>query len=174
MKTPEHSRFDAAHELGHLLLHKHGEPKGRKAEDEANQFASSFLMPTSDVLATIPRIHTINQIIQTKKRWAVSAMALIHRLHRLGVMSTWQYRMFCIQATELGYRNAEPFGIAREQSVVWQKVLTALWRERVTKKEIAVALHVPIPEIENLLFGLANMLSQDGPDGKTQGRLRLV
>ena len=64
--------------------------------------------------------------------------------------------MFCIQATELGYRTAEPFGIAREQSVVWQKVLTALWRERVTKKEIAEALHVPVQEIENLVFGLAN------------------
>lgn len=84
MKTPEHSRFDAGHELGHLVLHKHGGPKGRKAEDEANQFASSLLMPASDVLATIPRIHTINQVIQTKKRWAVSAMALIHRLHRGG------------------------------------------------------------------------------------------
>jgi Zn-dependent peptidase ImmA (M78 family)/DNA-binding XRE family transcriptional regulator len=173
MKTPEHSRFDAGHELGHLVLHKHGGPKGRKAEDEANQFASSLLMPASDVLATIPRIHTINQVIQTKKRWAVSAMALIHRLHRVGVMSPWQYRMFCIQATELGYRNAEPFGIAREQSVVWQKVLTTLWRERVTKNEIADALHVPTQEIENLLFGLANMLGEDGPE-KSQAGLRLI
>jgi len=115
-----------------------------------------------------------NQIIQAKKRWAVSVLALIHRLHRVGVMSPWQYRMFCIQATELGYRNAEPFGIDREQSVVWQKVLTALWRERVTKKEIADALHVPVQEIENLLFGLANMLTQDGPNEKMHGGLRLV
>ena len=173
LKTPEHSRFDAAHELGHLVLHKHGGPKGRKAEDEANQFASSFLMPTSDVLATIPQIHTINQVIQAKKRWSVSVLALIHRLHRVGVMSPWQYRMFCIQATELGYRNAEPFGIVREQSVVWQKVLTALWRERVTKKEIANALHVPVHEIENLLFGLANMLSHDAVE-KPQRDLRLI
>lgn len=174
MKTPEHSRFDAAHELGHLVLHKHGGPKGRKAEDQANQFASSFLMPASDVLATIPRIHTINQVIEAKKRWRVSVVALIYRLHRLGVMSPWQYRMFCIQATEAGYRNAEPFGIGREQSVVWQKVLTALWRERVTKEQIADALHVPTHEIENLLFGLANMLDQNGPEEKPQRGLRLV
>ena len=31
MKTAEHSRFDAAHELGHLVLHRHGGPKGRLA-----------------------------------------------------------------------------------------------------------------------------------------------
>ncbi len=159
MKTSEHSRFDAAHELGHLVLHKHGGPKGRKAEDQANQFASSFLMPAADVLAKIPRVHTLNQIIEAKKRWSVSVMAMIYRLRWLEIISDWQYRMFCIQATELGYRTAEPFGIAREQSVVWQKVLTALWNEKITKKDIAEQMHVPQPEIENLLFGLTNMLS---------------
>jgi Zn-dependent peptidase ImmA (M78 family) len=173
MKTPERSRMDAAHELGHLLLHKHGGPRGRKAEDQANQFASAFLMPESDVLGTIPRIHTLNQVVQAKQRWAVSVFALLHRLNRLKILSDWQYRMFCIQAVE--YRDAEPFGIAREQSVVWQKVLTALWKERVTKDEIASALHVPVQEIENLLFGLANTLSQNGPHAIDRGDgLRLI
>jgi hypothetical protein len=31
MKTAESSRFDAAHELGHLVLHRHGAPQGRVA-----------------------------------------------------------------------------------------------------------------------------------------------
>ena len=154
VKTSEHGRLDAAHELGHLVLHKHGGPKGRKAEEQANIFASSFLMPTESVLSEIPRIHTLNQIIETKKIWSVSVMALIHRLNKLRIMSDWQYRMFCIDATEKGYRTAEPFGIAREISVVWQKVLTTLWTERVTKADIAHALHIPPGEIENLLFGL--------------------
>jgi Zn-dependent peptidase ImmA (M78 family)/DNA-binding XRE family transcriptional regulator len=176
MKTPEHSRFDAAHELGHLVLHKHGGPKGRKAEEQANLFASSFLMPAGDVMAAAPRIHNIHQVVEAKKRWKVSALALIYRLYKVGVLSPWQYRMFCIQASDLGYRKAEPFGIVREQSVIWQKVLTALWKERVTKEEIARAIHVPSREIENLLFGLANMLSQDGDDNgkKSPGGLRLV
>jgi Zn-dependent peptidase ImmA (M78 family)/DNA-binding XRE family transcriptional regulator len=172
MKTPEHSRFDAAHELGHLVLHKHGGPRGRKAEEQANAFASAFLMPTADVVATLPRVHTIHQVVEAKKRWKVSTLALIYRLHKVGTLSPWLYRMFCIQASDLGYRTAEPFGIAREQSVVWQKVLTALWKERVTKDDIAKALHVPSQEIENLLFGLANML---GRDTKAKpGGLRLV
>jgi DNA-binding transcriptional regulator YiaG len=44
LKTPEHSRFDAAHELGHLVLHRHGGPSHRNAEDDANSFGleSSF------------------------------------------------------------------------------------------------------------------------------------
>jgi Zn-dependent peptidase ImmA (M78 family) len=112
-------------------------------------------MPAADVIAILPRVHTLKQIIEAKKRWSVSAMALIHRLNKLKIMSEWQYRMFCIDATAAGYRQAEPFGIQRERSVVWQKVLTALWSERVTKADIAASLHIPAGEVENLFFGLA-------------------
>jgi Zn-dependent peptidase ImmA (M78 family) len=38
-KSSEHSRYDAAHELGHLVLHHHGTPQGRDAEREADAFA---------------------------------------------------------------------------------------------------------------------------------------
>jgi hypothetical protein len=45
-------RFDAAHELGHLVMHGHERPlPGPEAEREANQFASAFLMPRADVVA---------------------------------------------------------------------------------------------------------------------------
>lgn len=50
-KSAEHSRFDAAHELGHLVLHRHGAPTGQVAEREAQAFASAFLMPRASVLA---------------------------------------------------------------------------------------------------------------------------
>ena len=173
IKTAERSRYDAAHELGHLVLHLEGGSKGRSAEHEANQFASAFLLPQADVVATIPRVHTLNQIIEAKKRWAVSVMALLHRLRRLEIMSDWQYRMFCIDATSLGYRREEPFGIVRERSVVWQKVLTMLWSERVTKAEIAKDLNIPTEEIENFLFGLASE-PLEGQAVESRPPLRLV
>jgi Zn-dependent peptidase ImmA (M78 family) len=162
MKTGEHARFDAAHELGHLVLHKHGGPKGRKAEDEANLFASSFLMPEADIRAILPRVHALNQIVEAKQRWGVSAISLIVRLNKLKILSDWQYRMFCIDATDLGYRKAEPFGQPRETSVVWQKILTTLWQERMTKDNIAKELRIPVAELENLLFGLTGNRSGDG------------
>lgn len=178
IKSGEHSRFDAAHELGHLVLHRHGGPNGRSAEDQANQFASSFLMPSADVLATVPRVHSLNQLIEAKKRWAVSLMALIYRLWKLRVLSDWQYRTFCIQATERGYRTAEPQGIAREQSVVWHKVMTELWKERITRHDVAKTLHIPPEEVDNILHGLATPSTPqvgDGSDGSSRGTgLRLV
>lgn len=177
IKTPEHSRFDAAHELGHLVLHKHGGPHGREAEDQAHRFASSFLMPSADVLAVLPRVTSLNQVIQAKKRWLVSVAALNYRLHKLKVTSDWQYRTFCIQLTERGYRQSEPYGIPRETSVVWQKVFEALRLEKTTKLDIAAELCMPPSEIENLVFRLANMLSVEGSgSGTSRSRadLRLV
>jgi len=55
-KSTERSRFDAAHELGHLVLHKHGPPQGREAEKQPNHFASAFLMPRGQSLSTNMRV----------------------------------------------------------------------------------------------------------------------
>src|SRR3546814_14807805 len=83
--------FDAAHELAHLVLHRHGGPQGREAETEANQFASAFLMPHADLVSTIPYVSSIDQILRAKKRWGVAAVALAYRLNKLGLMTEWQY-----------------------------------------------------------------------------------
>ena len=45
LKSAERSRFDAAHELGHLVMHRHSGSTHQNAENEANAFASAFLMP---------------------------------------------------------------------------------------------------------------------------------
>jgi Zn-dependent peptidase ImmA (M78 family)/DNA-binding XRE family transcriptional regulator len=156
MKTAERGRLDACHELGHLVLHKHGGPQGRKAEDEANSFASSFLMPSADVVAIAPRVYTLNQVVQLKRRWGVSALAFIYRLKALGIISDWQYRMFNIQGTERGFREREENGIDRETSMVWQKVLTALWTDKLNRDRIAGELCLPPSEVDNLLFSLTN------------------
>ncbi|ESZ88284.1 MAG: XRE family transcriptional regulator [Blastomonas sp. CACIA14H2] len=176
-KTAEHQRFDAAHELGHLVLHKHGGPRGREAEDEANRFAASFLMPRADVLAHLSYVDSLDRLIAHKRRWKVSLAALNHRVHKLNLTTEWEYRTFCIQIQQRGYRKAEPHGIERETSAVWQQVLAELRTDKVTKASIAEELGLPTREIENLVFGLANMLSVDGGgagDGVKKGRLRLV
>lgn len=156
-KTPERSRFDAAHELGHLVLHKHGGPHqgGRAAEQDANAFAASFLMPSADVKARISYVISLDQLVKAKVRWRVSVAALAHRLNKLGIVSDWQYRGFCIQITKR-YKDTEPNMIEREESVVWKKVFLELWNSRVTKAQVADTLGLPADEMENLLFGLVS------------------
>ncbi|MYM41082.1 MULTISPECIES: helix-turn-helix domain-containing protein [Duganella] len=176
-KTAERSRFDAAHELGHLVLHKHGGPQGgRIVEDQANQFASAFLMPESQVKAKMPRVDSLANIVSGKQYWKVSVAALNYRLHKLGITTDWQYRNFCIQIAER-YRQVEPQGISRETSTVWEKVLGELRTEGISKTTIANDLALPVFEIENLVFRLTNMQSIDGlgeNTAKRTGHLKVV
>lgn len=163
MKTAENSRFDTAHELGHLILHQDGNTTGRKAEDEANQFASAFLMPKADLLAQgLRNIYSINQLILAKKRWRVSVAALNFRTHKLGFTSEWKYRDFCIQISTR-FRGSEPEGIDREKSVVWQKVMKTLWSEKLTQFDIARELHLPESEVNTLIFGILYSGSNSKP-----------
>jgi Zn-dependent peptidase ImmA (M78 family)/DNA-binding XRE family transcriptional regulator len=154
-KTAEHSIYDTGHELGHLVMHRHGGPlSSRSAEREANHFASAFLMPANDVRARMPHFITVDLIIKAKARWRVSAMAMAYRLYSLGLLSEWQYKSACIELGRRGYRTSEPGGVERETSAIWRKVLSQLWAEKTTKHEIAEALHIPIDELEGLIWGL--------------------
>lgn len=165
-KTAERSRFDAAHELGHLVLHRHGGPKPtRAAEREADSFASAFLMPAMDVKSRFTGGATIRTILKGKFRWRVSAMALAFRLNALGKLSEWQYKKICIELGRRGFRTGEPDGIDRETSVIWRKVLAQLWAERTTKNDIAHQLHIPLDEVEGLIWGLAGAPSQPNAGG---------
>lgn len=157
-KTAEHSVFDAAHELGHLVLHVHGGVHcSRTAEREANRFASAFLMPRDDVRPRMPRRITTEVVLKAKFRWRVSAMAMAHRLHTLGLLTDWQYKSMCIALGRRGYRAGEPRGIDRETSAILPKVLGQLWAERTTKAEIAKDLALPMDEVQGLVMGLTGL-----------------
>ena len=95
--------FDLAHELGHLVIHRdHRAPRGREAEFEADAFASSFLMPKSDVIANAPRFPSLKDLIHAKKRWRVSVAALNYRLRKLNLITEWHYRTLCIEIGRMG------------------------------------------------------------------------
>lgn len=76
-KTPERARFNLAHELGHLILHQHltGKPTAED-EHEANAFASEFLLPRESIAEYTQHNPTIDEILQVKQAFQVSAFAL--------------------------------------------------------------------------------------------------
>lgn len=167
MKSAESSRYDAAHELGHLVLHQDGKTTGRDAEDQANRFAAAFLMPQADILGVLPRVHYLEQIVQAKKRWKVSVAALNYRLHKLGITSDWKYRDFCIQISENRYNVTEPFEMERERSIVWQKVMKTLWGEKTTQRDIAAALDLPESEVVTLIYGILHTGNNERPESRS-------
>jgi Zn-dependent peptidase ImmA (M78 family)/transcriptional regulator with XRE-family HTH domain len=152
IKSAERSRFDAGHELGHLVLHQDGGAEGRVAEDQANQFSSAFLMPRGDVLAQASAGMTLKDLVARKARWKISVAALAYRGHKLELLSDWKYRDICIEISSLGYNKVEPNPIERERSLMWEKVLKAMWAERVSPSRIADELNIPTSELNDLLF----------------------
>jgi Zn-dependent peptidase ImmA (M78 family)/DNA-binding XRE family transcriptional regulator len=155
-KTGERGRFDAAHELGHLVMHgEHQVPSDRpQAEVEANRFAAAFLMPRASVLAQGLRHATTDRIVQAKRTWNVAAMALTHRLHELGLLTDWGYRTACVQLGQLGYRRAEPEGIPRESSQLLGKVFRQLRAEGIRPAAIADDIGITADELRAHVFGL--------------------
>lgn len=161
LKSTEHGRFDAAHELGHLIIHRHASPNGLDAEREANAFASAFLMPRGSILAHAPRFVTLPTLIQQKKIWITSVAALNYRMHELGLNSDWQYRTLCVQIAKFGYRSHEPEEAPRETSQILAKVLMALHEEGIGRSQIAREICLLPSELDQLLLGLV-LTSIDG------------
>jgi Zn-dependent peptidase ImmA (M78 family)/DNA-binding XRE family transcriptional regulator len=157
-KSAEHSRFDAAHEIGHLVRDRHsmlhGAAHSPEMEREANAFASAFLMPRASVLARGNGLLTLEKLAQLKHTWGVSLAALAYRMNQLGLFSEWAYRNLCIQIAKNGYRTTEPNPMRPESSQVLRKIFDALRVEGVTRGMVASELCVLQEDIDNLTFGL--------------------
>ena len=157
-KSAEHSRFDASHELGHLVRDSHsmlhGKAHSPEMEREANAFASAFLMPRDSVVAHKPNLPTIGQLIELKSFWGVSLAALAYRMNQLGLLTEWTYRSLCIDIAKKGYRTKEPKPMRQEVSQMLAKVFEALRGEGIGKSDIAAELCLLVEDLNNLTFGL--------------------
>lgn len=150
-KTVERSRFDAAHELGHLVMHVGGRlDHGRHIEQEADTFSSCFHMPESDIKSEIRRNPTLNYLIEKKVRWKTSLSSLCYRIHKLDILTDWQYRQFCIEINQR-FKETEPNSVGTISSTLWDMVFRELWSKRITKQTISKELNIPFNEMEKLV-----------------------
>lgn len=104
------SRFDAAHELGHLLLHHDVEPGSRIVESQAQNFAAAFLAPAEEIVEDLPRRVDWDALLRAKRRWGISLRALIYRAHTLGVITESAFRRANIQLSTWGNPERGPLG----------------------------------------------------------------
>ena len=161
MKSPERSRLDAAHELGHLVLHR--EETGKAEEKQADAFAGAFHMPKADVYRHVPRVSSLDQLIALKRRWGVSLAALVFRLHELGVLKDWQYRTLFMELSKRGYRSNEPSPLPIEPSSLLSQIFDFLRSQGISPRRVASGLHWSPDQLNELIFGLgAPLLSIDG------------
>jgi Zn-dependent peptidase ImmA (M78 family) len=153
-KTSERSRMDAAHELGHLILHSRlNDRTSRIEEDEAMRFASAFLMPEGSVLARVRRGASMNEIIAAKQYWVVSLAALTYRMRKVGMLTGWEYQTRFKEIGRHNYREQEPESAPRERSEVLSKVFQLLAEDGTHVSQVAGMLSIYPNELNKLLFG---------------------
>jgi Zn-dependent peptidase ImmA (M78 family)/transcriptional regulator with XRE-family HTH domain len=174
------SRYDTAHELGHLILHRgialeELESKLDQLEKEADRFAGAFLLPEQsyplEVFST--RLSAFEQL---KARWKVSIAAQIYRCSDLCILSEDQTLNLRKQLSANRWRKREPLDdeIPSELPTVLNLALRALTRGKAeTAASIVAGIRLSPETIERLL---ATTLPTDdnSPDLAKSVRLRRV
>jgi Zn-dependent peptidase ImmA (M78 family)/transcriptional regulator with XRE-family HTH domain len=102
------SRFDVAHELGHLVMHGSQMWGLPEIEKQAHSFAGAFLMPADELRDQLPSTVDWPRLFTLKRHWQVSLAALLMRARTLGVMSERTYLTAVKASSARGWRRMEP------------------------------------------------------------------
>jgi Zn-dependent peptidase ImmA (M78 family)/transcriptional regulator with XRE-family HTH domain len=119
------SRFDGAHELGHLVVHGDQIWGVKEVERQADSFAAAFLMPAEDIRDELPDRADWPVLFQLKKKWQVSLAALLMRARTLGRMSENNYLTAVKAASARGWRRVEPRPLGKPEHPTCLKQLLA-------------------------------------------------
>jgi Zn-dependent peptidase ImmA (M78 family)/transcriptional regulator with XRE-family HTH domain len=101
-------RFDAAHELGHLLIHEDEGPGTHAVERQAHAFAAEFVAPAEHMHDELPARADWRRFIELKQVWGLSIGALLFRARELGVMPENAYRRAVTEMNDRGWTRNEP------------------------------------------------------------------
>lgn len=109
------SRFDAAHELGHLVLHKdlpreilHNPEYFSLIEKQAHRFAAAILFPEPSFSKEVPTIN-LELFRILKRRWKVSIKMMLKRADDLDFLNEKTSQNLYRSYARKGWSRIEPF-----------------------------------------------------------------
>ncbi len=165
-KSPERMRFDAAHELGHMILHRHDylNKDNRDKESEADRFSSEFLMPKESFIAYKPSYLSLENMIEYKKKWRTSLASLNYKFHKLNYITEWVYRSNCIKINSLGYHINEPHETHRDESLMFTRILSVLAAQpNFSKTRMLDEIGISEDDFNELTFDSLNSITKPKP-----------
>lgn len=117
-------QFSLAHELGHWLLHSSEiEPQDissieyRRMEQEANNFASEFLLPEDTFGLDIKESpEDLDLYVSLKNKWMVSIAMMVVRAKVLGFLTPDEYVNMQRRISYKKWRKVEPYDLTKEIS----------------------------------------------------------
>jgi Zn-dependent peptidase ImmA (M78 family) len=102
------SRFDGAHELGHLVMHGEQVWVLKQVESQAHAFAAAFFMPDRHILDELPSYADWPTVFDLRRPWQVSLAALLLRAKNLGRMTDASFLTAVKALSARGWRRQEP------------------------------------------------------------------
>ena len=156
------SRFDLAHELGHLILHRHiARPNERdrhkQMEAQAHRFAGAFLLPPESFSSEVRTPVTLDDLLLLKRRWGVSVAAMVMRLRALKILDEDGAQLLFKRRSARWGAKAEPGDGDRppEQPRLLRRTIDLLIEENVMPRE-SISRHIGLSERDiEKLSGLA-------------------
>lgn len=141
-------RFDAAHELGHLVLHHDEEPGAHAVERHAQAFASEFLAPASEIGDLLPTRVDWKRLMQLKETWGISMQALLFRARSLKVMPEYTYRRAVTELNGRGWRTQEPGDDGHaEEPVLLRRAIDLIEEQGRTREDLATESRLSLEAI---------------------------
>lgn len=151
------SRFDASHELGHLVMHEKMEPGTKTVEHQAQDFASSFLLPETSAREELPsKLNATgwSQLAEMKRTWGLSLAALLFRARSLRVISVEAHQSAMRYMSFRGWRTQEPgdreMG-APEGPILLERSLRLVKKAGFSVEELVASAHLPLGDMRGLL-----------------------
>lgn len=154
------SRYDVAHELGHMILHRGIQRERLKdkvlfklIENQAHRFAGAFLLPESTFSDEFLRSPTLDQFKAIKPKWKASIQFMIMRCFDLGIISSDQKTRLFANLSARGWRRREPLDdeIEPERPRFLRRSIELLIdRQVIAPTEIPFRLKLSARDIEEL------------------------
>jgi Zn-dependent peptidase ImmA (M78 family)/transcriptional regulator with XRE-family HTH domain len=162
------SRLDAAHELGHLILHPNidrrritNKIEHSLIERQAFQFAGAFLFPAK-AFGREFYTATLDSLKILKPRWKVSIAMMIKRANDLDFITSEQAQKLWINYGKRGWKIKEPLDdqIQIEQPTLLRLAFEMIINDRLqTRDDVFVRLPYPACDIEALASLSPGLLS---------------
>ncbi len=157
--TPARWRFDAAHELGHIMLHANVDPafmaksvNHSLIENQAHRFAASFLLPLESFGDELFGV-SLDAFLALKPRWKTSIAMMIRRARDAGFLSPQAERGLWVNYARRGWRRGEPFDDVlevEEPRLLRSSFDLLLSNGLQTSSDVVSALDLPNTDIEAL------------------------
>ena len=175
------SRFDLAHELGHLILHRNilrttDNDRHKLMEKQAHHFAGSFLLPGESFAADIRMPVTLDDLLLLKRRWGVSVAAITMRLHVLDMIDDeGKLSLFKRRSARWGGKSEPGDGDRKpEQPRLLRRTIDLLVDENVMPLD-AIPRHIGLSDMDvEMLAGLSEGYFQGKNNVVQLARLRVA